>query len=170
MPACARMLPTHVCPIVIPLCMCQPRACLDAQDASKGINPRTKEPYKRGAYNKDKANSAAGDVAALQRQAREQAAWERSNTLRTEVASLRAEIQRLNKELEETKSSMEAGKRAAVLEATQKMATDMLQRYKDGLKDGASLSRGGATVNLASATATPDSSQHATSSPAFSWS
>ena len=147
--------------------MCQSRACLDAQDASKGINPRTKEPYKRGAYNKDKANSAAADVAALQRQ---QAAFDRSNTLRAEVTSLRAEIQRLNKELEESKSSIEAGKRAAVLEATQKMATDMLQRYKDGLKDGASLSRGGATVNLASSAATPDSSQHATSSPAFSWS
>ena len=165
------MLPTHVCPIVTHVCMCQSRACLDAQEASKGINPRTKEPYKRGAYNKDKANSAAGDVAALQQQqAREQAASDKSHTLRAEITSLRGEIQRLNKELEESKSSIEAGKRAAVLEATQKMATDMLQRYKDGLKDGASLSRGGATVNLASSAATPDSSQHATSSPAFSWS
>ena len=47
---------------------------------------------------------------------------------------------------------------AARLEASQAAAESMLQRYRDGLRDGASLSRG-AAVNLGSiAGSTPDSS------------
>ena len=143
------------------------RAC-DSQAADPAINPRTGEPYKRGAYNKERDRSAAGAIAKLARQdAAKEAAMEKTVAARAELSLLRSEVQRLNKELEESKASIETSKRAAVLEATQKMAQELLQRYKDGLRDGASLSRGGLAVNLSSSRATPDSA-HAESSP-YSW-
>ena len=67
------------------------------------------------------------------------AAIEKTASLRAEVTILRSENERLSKELEAFKASIEATKQAAVLAATQKMSENMLQRYKDGLRDGASL-------------------------------
>ena len=82
---------------------------------------------------------------------------------RAELTALRSENERLKREVEAVKEASEANKQAAVLRATQKMAENMLNRYKDGLRDGASLSRGGMAVNLASST--PDSAAAAGSSP-----
>ena len=82
---------------------------------------------------------------------------------RAELTALRSENERLKREIEAVKEASEANKQAAVLRATQKMAENMLNRYKDGLRDGASLSRGGMSVNLTSST--PDSAAAAGSSP-----
>ena len=135
-----------------------------------GINPRTKEPYKRagGAYNKDKNNSAAADIAkvaaAAKAEAKKAAELEKTAAARAELAILKSQNESLQSELQALKASMEGAKQAAVLQATQKMAEQMLQRYKDGLRDGASLSRGGLAVNLASSS-TPDSSADVGASP-----
>ena len=60
---------------------------------------------------------------------------------------------------------MELAINAARLEASQAAAESMLQRYRDGLRDGASVSRG-STVNLGSiAGSTPDSSGMGRPSP-----
>ena len=83
---------------------------------------------------------------------------------RAELTALREENAHLKREIEAVKEASEANKQAAVLTATQKMAENMLNRYKDGLRDGASLSRGGMSVNLSS---TPDSAAAAGSSPSL---
>ena len=126
---------------------------------AKGINPRTGTAYVRGgAYNKDKSNSVAGNLSQV-------AALERANakdgTLRAEVKRLKAENARLTQALEvaqnqiaAAKENCELVKKAAMLEASQQAAEQMLQRYRDGLRDGASLSTG--SVRLSSST-TPDS-------------
>ena len=83
----------------------------------------------------------------------------------SEQSSNRKEIERLNGELahlqaalKAKESQMELAVNAARLEASQAAAESMLQRYRDGLRDGASLSRG-SNVNLGSmAGSTPDSS------------
>ena len=61
--------------------------------------------------------------------------------------------------LKSSEEKIELAKKAAVFEAGQAAAEQMLKRYRDGLRDGASLSRGG-VCNLASesgASSTPSS-------------
>ena len=135
----------------------------DAKEAkealrAKGINPRTLEPYVRGgAYKKEKTNSAAGNLAKM-------AALERAKPkdagARAEVERLKAENARLTQALEVAQNQVTAAKencelikKAAMLEAGQKAAEQMLQRYRDGLRDGASLSSG--SIRLSAST--PDS-------------
>ena len=122
---------------------------------AKGINPRTGNAYVRGgAYNKDKCNSVAGNLSQV-------AALERANAkdknLRAEVEHLKAENARLTQALEvaqnqiaAAKENSELVKKAAMLEAGQQAAEQMLQRYRDGLRDGASLSSG--SVRLSGST------------------
>ena len=56
-----------------------------------------------------------------------------------------------------------AEKRAAILEASHAAAEKMLTRYRDGLRDGASLTAGRGHINLASCT--PDGGANAAASP-----
>ena len=136
---------------------------------AKGINPRTGMAYVRGgAYNKDKCNSVAGNLSQV-------AALERANAkdknLRAEVEHLKAENARLTQALEvaqnqiaAAKENSELVKKAAMLEAGQQAAEQMLQRYRDGLRDGASLSTG--SVRISSST-TPASAGQAESPASF---
>ena len=132
-----------------------------------GFNPRSGQPYKRGgAYKKDRSNSAAANIAAAAKaEAKKASEVEKSAAARAELTILQRDNERLKAELETLKASMEGAKQAAVLQATQRMAEQMLQRYKDGLRDGASLSRGGLAVNLSSST--PDSSTGVGASPCW---
>ena len=60
------------------------------------------------------------------------------------------------------KENCELVRKAAMLEASQKASEQMLQRYRDGLRDGASLSSG--SVRLSGST--PDSAASLGGSPA----
>ena len=112
-------------------------ACSQAAAEPK-LNPRTGLPYKRGgAYNtQPKAPSRAEKKA-------DKLAAEKASKDKSEVVRLEAEVARLTSALAESQASIEAAKRTAMLEAGQKASEQLLQRYRDGLRDGASLSRGG---------------------------
>ena len=134
---------------------------VDAKEAAealraKGINPRTGMPFVRGgAYKKtEKSNSAAVNLAKVAAVEREKA---KDGTLRAEVERLKAENVRLTQALENAqnqvtaaKENVELVKKAAMLEASQASSEQMLQRYRDGLRDGASLSSG--SVRLSGST------------------
>ena len=84
---------------------------------------------------------------------------------RKEIERLNGEVAHLQAALKAKESQMELAVNAARLEASQAAAESMLQRYRDGLRDGASLSRG-STVTLGSiAGSTPDSSGMGRPSP-----
>ena len=120
-------------------------ACSQAAAEPK-LNPRTGLPYKRGgAYNtqpNSKAPSRAEKKADKAVEAAKLAA-EKAAKDKSEVVRLEAEVARLTSALAESQASIEAAKRTAMLEAGQKASEQLLQRYRDGLRDGASLSRGG---------------------------
>ena len=119
-----------------------------------------------GAYNKEKSNSAAGSIAKLEKvDAVKKEASQKEKEMRDKIAELTAENARLKSELDAAKESVELVKKAAMLEASQKAAEQMLQRYKDGLRDGASLSSGSFSIRGLSSS-TPDSSSAFTPSPA----
>ena len=129
----------------------------------------------RGAYNKAKSGSAAAQIAQQAAAAARQAAADKKASDAAEkgaaaakeaaeqIKKLTAENARLVQALEAQKATAESEKKAAILEASQKAAEQMLQRYKDGLRDGASLTRGGlGHVNLSSASSyTPDCESNA---------
>ena len=81
-------------------------------------------------------------------------AGERERELREKVTALTAENARLVRELQASKDSVELVRKAAMLEASQKAAEQMLQRYKDGLQDGARLSTGSIPRGLSSSRST----------------
>ena len=118
-------------------------ACSQAAAEPK-LNPRTGLPYKRGgAYKtRPKAPSRAEKKADKAVEAAKLAA-EKASKDKSEVVRLEAEVARLTSALAESQASIEAAKRTAMLEAGQKASEQLLQRYRDGLRDGASLSRGG---------------------------
>ena len=62
----------------------------------------------------------------------------RPDVVNVRVTDLRGQIATLKVE----KESKELAVSAAKLEVEQRLSTDMLSRYRDGLRDGASLSRG----------------------------
>ena len=78
----------------------------------------------------------------------------RERELREKVTALTAENARLVRELQASKDSVELVRKAAMLEASQKAAEQMLQRYKDGLQDGARLSTGSVPRGLSSSRST----------------
>ena len=78
------------------------------------------------------------------------------------IAPVREKVKRLEDLLEVEKQGRAIAISNAELKAMQGSSFALLARYKDGLRDGASLSRGG---SLSAATATPDSAQFAEQSP-----
>ena len=137
------------------------------QDANADslTNPRTGLPYVRGKYNKNPSGSAAAQISKLEREqlkankaaAAGKEAAEQTASLRSEIAILKSENTRLTKALEEVSpedTGVEEAKKTAMLEAGQKTAEQLLDRYRDGLRDGASLASG-RMPNLSSST--PDS-------------
>ena len=134
---------------------------------ASGINPRTKAPYVRQPYNKDRATSAAACITAhkkAEEKKEKKAATEtaRETSDRNELVSLREKVKRLEDLLEVEKQGKAIAISNAELKATQGTSFALLARYKDGLRDGASLSRGG---SLSATTATPDSAHFAEQSP-----
>ena len=116
----------------------------------------------RGKYNKNPSGSAAAQISKLEREqlkankaaAAGKEAAEQTASLRSEIAILKSENTRLTKALEESHLRIEEARKTAMLEAGQKTAEQLLDRYRDGLRDGASLASG-RMPNLSSST--PDS-------------
>ena len=118
-----------------------------------GINPRTGQPYKRGgAYSKDKQDPTKQALKIAEAAAKE--VEKKANDKET-IAKLRSEVASLEAQLTAEKASKEMAVSAAKLEVEQRLAMSLLQRYKDGLRDGASLTRGHGIG--ADPRATPDS-------------
>ena len=143
------------------VCVLVQSAAARAQELkAKGINPRTGKPYVRGgAYSsaRGSACSSAGKApptdAQVKKEARaaeaSRAAAAKSTEDQKEIARLRNEVARLTEALKSSEEKIELAKKAAAFEAGQAAAEQLLKRYRDGLRDGASLSRGG-VCNLAS--------------------
>ena len=133
------------------------------------INPKTGLPYLRGGPYK---RSAAEDKAAAAQTRAETAAGkaseatklaaEKAAKAKSEIERLHGEVARLTEALRASEEKIEMAKKTAQLEASKEAAEKLLQRYRDGLRDGASLSRGGLGSLSAS---TPDSSAAVGSSP-----
>ena len=137
-----------------------------------GINPRTGEPWKRGgAYNRGRPQSAAAQIAKAEKEAKAEAATkaeklkfaEARNADQTRISQLELQVAHLEAMLKSQEAKAEAEKRAAILEASHAAAEKMLTRYRDGLRDGASLTAGRGHINLASCT--PDGGANAAASP-----
>jgi hypothetical protein len=109
-----------------------------------GINPRTKEPYKRAPYNKEKAVSAAAALHKLEK-AKEKATETATRAISDhhKVKELEAKVKQLEALLVAEQDKKHLAVSNAQLIATQGSSAALLQRYRDGLRDGASLSRGG---------------------------
>ena len=145
---------------------CSQTAATAATDVP--LNPRTGEPYKRAPYKKASAEAKA--AAAKQRTemkeakaaAAAQLAAEKAAGDKSEIQRLQSEVARLTEALRAAEERTEAAKKTAMLEASQNAAQQLLERYRDGLRDGASLSRGG-LGNLRAGT--PDLSAAMGSSP-----
>ena len=80
---------------------------------------------------------------------------------------MRGEVAKLEAQLEAEKVNKNMAVSAAKLEVEQRLALSLLQRYRDGLRDGASLSRGRG-MGADPARATPDSAGMATEESPFS--
>ena len=84
---------------------------------------------------------------------------------------MRGEVAKLEAQLEAEKVNKNMAVSAAKLEVEQRLAMSLLQRYRDGLRDGASLSRGrgmGCGLGVDPARATPDSAGMANEESPFS--
>ena len=112
----------------------------DEELKAKGINPRTGQPYQRGgAYNKNKEKEVGAALKAAEAAAKlnEKKAGDKAT-----IADLRGQIATLTAQLAAEKNSKELAVSAAKLEVEQRMAKDLLAKYKEGLRDGSSLSSG----------------------------
>ena len=127
------------------------------------INPRTNLPYVRAPYHKEKATSTAAQIAKQQAKATE-AASKASGDKET-IRLLKIQVSDLTAQLEALKNSTELIKKAAMLEASQASSMALLERYKDGLRDGASLAQGGKIASQSFASHTPQSASGPTDVP-----
>jgi predicted nucleic acid-binding Zn-ribbon protein len=84
-----------------------------------------------------KAVDAAAKAAAKQTEKAEKTEKEKET-----IADLRGQVAALKAELSAEKMNKELAVSAAKLEVEQRLAMDMLKRYQQGLRDGASLSAG----------------------------
>ena len=145
-------------------------ACSQTAATGATLNPRTGEPYKRAPYKKASAElkAAAAQQRAEMKEAKTaaaaQLAAEKAANDKSELQRLKSEVARLTEALRAAEEKTEAAKKTAMLEASQSAAQQLLERYRDGLRDGASLTRGG-FGNLRAAT--PDSSAAVGSSPSM---
>jgi hypothetical protein len=115
----------------------------------------------RAPYNKDLAASVAAKIRAQEKakakvEAKTAEATARTTSDRTENVSLREKVKRLEDLLEVEKQSKSMAVANAQLKAVHGTAEKLLARYRDGLRDGASLSRGGSL-----GVSTPDSAHMA---------
>ena len=110
---------------------------------AKGINPRTMQPYKRtgGAYKAGTSEKPSGAAILKVAEAAQKAA-DKKESDKELISKLKSQISSLEAQLKAEISSTAVAVEKAKLDATAKMHSDLLARYKDGLRDGASLSRG----------------------------
>lgn len=121
------------------LCPCTYRA--QAGLRSAGINPRTKMPYKRAPYKKDdKPGTSAGAVLKAVEAAKQKAAKEATD--KEVIAELKSNVKLLEGQVGALERNLTVSVEKAKFEATAGMHELLLKRYQDGLRDGASLSRG----------------------------
>ena len=113
-----------------------------------GINPRTKKPFERkgGAYK----TTTKGPAQVLKAAEQAQKAAAKKEIEKETIATLRAQVATLDAQLKAEQAAGAVAVEKAKLEATQAMHADLLSRYRDGLRDGASLSRGRGSASLAS--------------------
>ena len=110
---------------------------------AQGINPRTKEPFKRGgAYKKGANKPAASTTEVLKAALAADKASQKKETDKETIATLRAQVATLKEQLRAEAAAASVAVEKAKLDATAQMHTDLLLRYKEGLRDGSSLSRG----------------------------
>ena len=119
----------------------RPRGMSAADKALKdqGINPRTNAEYKRpgGAYNTNKSGSAAASVIAQQ-----QREGPTVTGLTKEVNSLKGQVKSLEQQVKMLTEGQELAVKNAELQARAGMSEELLAKYKEGLRDGSSLSSG----------------------------
>ena len=126
----------------------------------RGVESRTRG---GGAYNKNTdATKQALKIAEAAAKEGEKKASDKET-----IAKLRGEVAKLEAQLEAEKVNKNMAVSAAKLEVEQRLALSLLQRYRDGLRDGASLSRGRG-MGADPARATPDSAGMATEESPFS--
>ena len=122
-----------------------------AELRAAGLNPRGGQPYKRGEYNKAKADTA-GPAEMLKAAAAAKKAAEKKESDKEAIGALRTSVATLEEQLKAAAATTALAVEKAKLDATASMHGDLLQRYRDGLRDGASLARGrsGASNSLGS--------------------
>ena len=119
-------------------------AKIAADKKAAGINPRTNLPYVRGSgsgYQKEQPGARAEARAAKAAESLA-AAGEKAANDRAEIARLKGEVSRLTDMLKAAEEKVETVRKSAMLEASQAASEQLLARYREGLRDGASLSRG----------------------------
>ena len=124
------------------------KASTAAELKAAGINPRTKEPYKRGGkgYNSKPKSDAASVLAAVNSANKHS---EKAAVARETVATLKGQIATLTAQLAAAKAALEASEQSkqiaidkAKADAAAGHGAELLARYKEGIRDGASLANG----------------------------
>ena len=107
-----------------------------------GINPRTHLPYQRGdgqGYGREKSESAAAEI---KKRLAAAAKADDTATTTTEVTSLKSQVSSLEAQVKLLQDGQELAVKNAELMAQQGVSEQLLSRYMQGLRDGASLSAG----------------------------
>ena len=120
----------------------------NAELKAAGINPRTKQPYKRNpkGYNSKPKSDAASVLAAVTHATKES---EKAATARETMAALRGQVATLTAQLAAARAAAEAADQSkqiaidkAKADAIAGHGAELLARYKEGIRDGASLAQG----------------------------
>ena len=107
--------------------------------AAAGLNPRDSVPYKRGPYNTDKGSSA---TAALAKEARATATAAAAAAANPEVVTLRAKVKELESKVIDLKYGNDLAVKNAQLQAEKGLSDKLLDKYREGMRDAASLLQG----------------------------
>ena len=115
----------------------------DASLREDGINPRTKQPYRKGAYN-TAGPSAASEIARLAAQKqRNDAAALKLSTDRVEMQRLKGEVVRLTAALAAESTHHTLALAAKENEVILRVQDQLLAKYQEGLRHGADLAQRG---------------------------
>ena len=106
--------------------------------AAAGLNPRDSVPYKRGPYNTDRGSSATAALAKETRAATAAAAA----AANPEVVTLRAKVKELESKVIDLKYGNDLAVKNAQLQAEKGLSDKLLDKYREGMRDAASLLQG----------------------------
>ena len=96
-------------------------------------------PYTRGPYNTDKGSSA---TAALAKEARATATAAAAAAANPEVVTLRAKVKELESKVIDLKYGNDLAVKNAQLQAEKGLSDKLLDKYREGMRDAASLLQG----------------------------